>query len=166
METLSSDAVVHDLLGDEAVRAKLVERWGEEIAGHGGVDRGRVGEIVFADPGELAWLEQTLHPLVGERVAAWAGELPPGTRFAAVEVPLLFEAGMEDFFDATVAVVADEGVRRSRAAERGHALIDERTARQLGQDEKAARADHVVPNDGTREELAQKLSALLESLQT
>ena len=83
---------------------------------------------------------------------------------AVVEVPLLFEAGMEDGFDATIAVVADEPVRADRAAARGHAAVDERAARQLGQTEKAERATFAVANSGTREELQRKLSAILEKV--
>jgi dephospho-CoA kinase len=81
-----------------------------------------------------------------------------------VEVPLLFEGGGEDRFDTTVAVVAGEGLRRERAAARGHALVDEREARQLTQDEKAARAAHVVVNDGSVADLERELSALLAKL--
>ena len=55
-----------------------------------------------------------------------------------IEIPLLFESGMDHGFDATIAIVADEEVRRERAAARGHQSVDERTARQLTQDEKAA----------------------------
>ena len=75
-----------------------------------------------------------------------------------VEVPLLFESGMEEVFDATVAVVAPDDVRRSRAAARGHGGLEGREGRQLDQDEKAARADHVVRNDGTLADLEQQLS--------
>ena len=81
-----------------------------------------------------------------------------------IEVPLLFESGMEQVFDTTVAIVAADEVRRERAAARGHALVDEREARQLTQDEKAARAEHVVANDGSIEELERPLSALIEKL--
>ena len=81
-----------------------------------------------------------------------------------VEVPLLFEGGGERRFDTTVAIVAAEEVRRARAAARGHALVDEREARQLTQDEKAERAEHVVANDGSVEDLERALSALLEKL--
>ncbi len=163
-ETISSDAVVHELLDSEQLRDRLVERWGEEVAPQGRIDRERVGEIVFERPDELAWLESELHPRVGERIVAWRSSLDPGTEFAVVEVPLLFEAAMEGAFDTTVAVVADEGLRRERAAQRGHALVDERDARQLGQDEKAARADHVVRNDGTLQDLEGELSELLAKL--
>ncbi len=162
--TLSSDAVVHELLESESLRARLVERWGEEVAPEGVIDRTRIGEIVFADPEELAWLESQIHPLVAERMVAWLTELPPGTELAVVEVPLLFEGGREAVFDATVAVVAAEEVRRSRAEARGHALVDEREARQLPQAEKAERADHVVANDGSVEDLERALSALIDKL--
>ncbi|HWC07602.1 MAG TPA: dephospho-CoA kinase [Solirubrobacterales bacterium] len=162
--TLSSDAVVHELLESEPLRTSLVERWGEEVAPAEGVDRARIGEIVFADPDELSWLESQIHPLVAERMVEWLTELPPGTELAVVEVPLLFEGGREAVFDATVSVVAAEELRRDRAEARGHALVDEREARQLSQAEKAERADHVVANDGSLEDLERTLSALIDKL--
>lgn len=162
--TLSSDAVVHELLESEPLRTRLVERWGEEIAPPEGVNRTRIGEIVFADPEELGWLESQIHPLVAERMVEWLTELPPGTELAVAEVPLLFEGGREAVFDATVSIVAAEQVRRDRAEARGHALVDEREARQLSQAEKAERADYVVANDGSLEDLERTLSALIDKL--
>jgi dephospho-CoA kinase len=163
-ETISSDAVVHELLGSAEVREQLVERWGDGVAPEGTIDRAAVGRIVFEQPEELTWLERTLHPLVGERIAAWRGSLAPGTEFAVVEVPLLFETAMEGGFDTTLAVVAEDGVRRDRAADRDHVLFEERDGRQLSQDEKASRADHVVHNDGSVSDLERELSDLLAKL--
>jgi dephospho-CoA kinase len=162
--TLSSDAVVHELLETEPLLPLLVERWGEEVAPGGQVDRNRIGSIVFAKPEELGWLEAQIHPLVGERIGAWLASLPHGAGIAVVEVPLLFESEMEGAFDTTVAVVAAEQVRRERAEARGHALVGEREARQLAQAEKAERAEHVVENDGSVEDLERELSALVEKL--
>jgi dephospho-CoA kinase len=162
--TLSSDVVVHELLASEPLVGRLVERWGEGVAPEGTIDRNRVGEIVFADPAELTWLEQQIHPLVGERIGAWLADLPAGTEVAVIEVPLLFESELEKAFDTTVAVVTEDELRRERAAARGHALVDEREARQLGQAEKAERAEHVVQNDGSLEDLEQALSALIGRL--
>jgi dephospho-CoA kinase len=163
-QTLSSDAVVHELLGDERVRERLVERWGEDVAPGGTVDRARVSAVVFERPEELAWLEGVLHPLVGQRVTDWRSSLPAGSELAVVEVPLLFEAAMEGAFDATVAVVAADEVRRERGAARGQDLLEERAARQLSQEEKAARADFVVRNDGSLEQLEERLSRLADEL--
>lgn len=162
--TLSSDAVVHELLESEPLRERLVERWGPDVVADGRVDRARIGEIVFADPEQLTWLEAQIHPLVGRRTAEWLGSLPADTEVAVVEVPLLFEVGRDEVFDTTVAVVTADEVRRERAEARGHALVDEREARQLSQAEKAERADHVVANDGSVEDLEQALSALLAKL--
>jgi dephospho-CoA kinase len=164
--TLSSDAVVHDLLESESFRAELTDRWGPEVAPPGApTDRGRIGGIVFADPAELTWLESRIHPAVGAETVAWIGALPADTEVAVIEVPLLFEGGREKVFDTTVSIVAAEDVRRERAAARGHALVGAREARQLTQEEKADRADHVVVNDGSVADLEAALSALLAKLQ-
>jgi len=162
--TLSADAVVHELLDSEPLRGRLAERWGPDVAPGGRVDRGRIGAIVFADPDQIGWLEAQIHPLVRERMAAWLGSLPAHTEVAVVEIPLLFESELEGAFDTTVAVVAGEDVRRERAEARGHALVGEREARQLSQEEKSARADHTIRNEGSVEDLERALSALVAKL--
>jgi dephospho-CoA kinase len=159
--------VVHELYAGPEVRDAVVARWGRDVAPGGVVDRAAVARHAFAAPEERAWLEGLLWPLVGARVAAWraaeeARDPPP--RALVVEIPLLFEAGLEDFYDATLVIVADEAVRAGRAAARGHAVVDGRTARQLTQEEKAARADHVVRNDRDLAALEQELAAVLEKL--
>jgi dephospho-CoA kinase len=164
---LSTDAVVHDLYSDSAVRDAVVERFGSEVAPNGEIDRDALARRAFADPEQRAWLEGLVWPRVGERVAAWRREVmerTPPPRAAVVEVPLLFEAGLEGLYDATIAIVADEGLRGERAEARGHAALQERASRQLAQAEKAARATFAVSNDGTVAELEEKLSAVLESL--
>jgi dephospho-CoA kinase len=164
---LSSDQVVHDLLETEEVKDILTARWGEAVLSDGNIDRGAVAQIVFNKPDELQWLEQNLFPLVGAEMVAWRGDLegsgqPP--RAAVVEVPLLFEAGVESAFDTTIAVVADEKLRAERAVSRDHQAVDERAARQLSQDEKASRADHVIHNDGSLEDLERNVRELLDRL--
>jgi dephospho-CoA kinase len=163
--TISSDAVVHELLDSEPLLGRVTERWGQDVAPEGRVDRARIGEIVFADPDELKWLEGQIHPLVGERIGAWLGSLGADVGIAVVEVPLLFEGEMAPVFDTTVAVVTADEVRRARAEARGHALVGEREARQLSQEEKAAHAEHVIENDGTLEDLERRLSALIVKLE-
>ncbi|HET7486082.1 MAG TPA: dephospho-CoA kinase [Solirubrobacterales bacterium] len=163
--TISSDAVVHELLDSEPLLGRVTERWGEDVTPEGRVDRARIGEIVFADPDELKWLEGQIHPLVGERIGAWLGSLGEDVGIAVVEVPLLFEGEMAPVFDTTVAVVTADEVRRARAEARGHTLVGEREARQLSQEEKAAHAEHVIENDGTLEDLERRLSALIAKLE-
>jgi dephospho-CoA kinase len=165
--TLSSDEVVHDLLATEELRRVVVERLGPSVMFGRELDRSRIAERVFGDPDARAWLEGVLWPRVGARVVEWKAEVDgtsPRPPAAIVEVPLLFESGMEGAFDQTIAVVADEGVRSQRAAARGHASLVERAGRQLSQEEKAERADFVVRNDGSLEELKQSLSRVLAKL--
>jgi dephospho-CoA kinase len=170
--TISSDAVVHELwASDASLRQAVVDRWGAEVAPDGVIDRSAVAERAFADPAERAWLERLLWPLVSARVAAWLAAARAerasggaGHRAAVVEVPLLFEAGQEGIYDATIVVIADEALRHTRAADRGHSSLDERAARQLSQEEKAARATFVVRNDGSERDLERQLSSVLDKL--
>ncbi len=162
--TLSTDRVTHELLDDPDVRDALIERWGAEVAPGGEISREKIAERVFGDRGELAWLESVLHPRVGAHVLEWRAALDPAVEVAVVEVPLLFEAAMEDAFDATVAVVADDELRDRRLAERGQGGLEGRSERQLGQDEKAARADHVIRNDGSLDDLRREVAEVMERL--
>jgi dephospho-CoA kinase len=165
--TLSTDAVVHELLASDELRDIVVARLGEEVAPDGALDRSLMAERVFGDDDARGWLEAELWPRVGQRVAEWKQEVdaldPPPTA-AVVEVPLLFESGMEPVFDSTIAVIADEDVRAERAVARGHASVEERAGRQLSQQEKAQRADYTVRNDGSLEELRENLSRVLARL--
>jgi dephospho-CoA kinase len=165
--TISSDAVVHELYENPEVRAAVTHRWGDDVAPGGRVDRARVARRVFADEAERDWLERMLWPKVGERIAEWRAiesQREPPPRALVVETPLLFEAGLDSAYDATIAIVADEAVRAGRAAARGHEAVDERAARQLTQEEKADRATYVVENSGTLDELEKKLSTVLDKL--
>ena len=159
--------MVHDLYATDEVRDAVVARWGAEVAPGGTVDRTAIARAAFATAEDRAWLEGLLWPRVAERVAAWREEVAraePPPPVAVVETPLLFEAGMDRIYDATIAVVADEEVRRERAAARGHKSVDERTARQLTQEEKASRATFAVANSGTLEDLESRLSDVLAKL--
>jgi dephospho-CoA kinase len=165
---LSTDRVVHELYQETEVQTAVAERFGGEVLSDGAVDRPALARLAFATEDGRAWLEQLLWPRVGERMVAWRQGLrsaSPTPRAAVVEVPLLFESGMDHGFDATIAVIADEEVRHARASARGHEALDERAARQLPQQEKAQRATYSVVNDGSVHELERKLSAILDMLQ-
>src|SRR4051812_19810286 len=137
--TLSSDEVVHRLYERADVRDAVAARFGRAaVRPDGTVDRAAVGRVVFADAGERRWLEGLLLPLLGEEFAAWRDrERAAGATLLVHEAPTLFEAGIEDRYDAIVTVTAPEDVRRSRRP--GAA---ERMAHQLPEGEKVARSDY------------------------
>ncbi len=164
---ISSDSVVHELYASAAVRDVVVARFGSEVAPGGVIDRAALAARIFAQEADRVWLEQLLWPRVHERIAAWretASRSEPPPPALVVEVPLLFEAGSEPLYDATISVIAEESVREARAQMRGHRAVAAREARQLSQAEKAARSTFVVVNDGSVEELKAKLSSILGML--
>jgi dephospho-CoA kinase len=165
--TLSTDAVVHELLESKELRDIVIARLGEQVAKNGALDRSLIAERVFGDDEARGWLEGELWPRVGQRVGEWKEEvdaLDPAPPAAVVEVPLLFESGMEAVFDSTIAVIADEQVRAERAGARGHTSVEQRAGRQLSQKEKTQKADYTVRNDGTLRELRENLSRVLARL--
>jgi dephospho-CoA kinase len=117
---------------------------------------------VFADAGDRRWLEGLLHPRVAAALGRWREQQEaahPGALLVH-EVPLLYEAGLADRYDAVVLITAPDEVRRARRPEH----FDERAAAQLPEGDKAARADHVYVNAGTPAELERWVARLVERL--
>jgi dephospho-CoA kinase len=151
---LSTDDVVHTLYAeDTGVRAALEARLGT-------TDRARIAELVFADRGELEWLEHLLHPRVRAAYADWLKRVdaPVG----AVEIPLLYETKAEVLFDAVVVITAPDDVRRTR---RGSA-VDVRAPRFIPDEDKVRRADFAYVNAGSLAELDAFVQGVLERLRS
>ena len=145
---------MHRLLAeDEEVRAAIRERWGDDAVGN----RRRIGEIVFADPIELEWLEQLLHPRTRAAADRWLATVD--RPLAVVEIPLLYETGGEERFDEVVVITASEDVRRERRGE-----FTAREARLIPDAEKLARADFSYVNDGSLEDLDAFVVGVVENL--
>jgi len=163
---LDADQVIRDeILTDPEVVRVIRGRFGPEVLDETGrVRRSRVAEIVFADPVELEWLENLLHPALLERwrriFAAAEGEA------FIVEVPLLFEKGLENWFDFTVCVTTGSATQLRRLEQRGipPELARQRLVKQLPLARKCELADHVLLNDGSPEFLREQVNALADRL--
>jgi len=146
------------------VKQAVVERFGVEVLGADGeIDRAKVGEIVFADREDLAWLERLLHPRVVAGYLRWReelAELPAPPAVCVTEVPLLYEVGGESRFDKVVVVTASPEVRISRRI----GPLREREQRLLPEEEKMRRADFVYVNDGTLADLDRFVSGVVATL--
>jgi dephospho-CoA kinase len=146
------------------VKQAVVERFGTEVLGADGeIDRAKVGEIVFADREDLAWLERLLHPRVVAGYLRWReelAELPAPPAVCVTEVPLLYEVGGESRFDKVVVVTASPEVRISRRI----GPLREREQRLLPEEEKMKRADFVYVNDGTLADLDRFVSGVVATL--
>src|SRR6187551_714911 len=152
---LDADQVIRDeLLPRPEIAGAIRERLGPDVVTPDGqVRRDKVAAKVFADPAALAWLEGLLHPLLFEH---WQGifAAAEGVDFI-VEVPLLFEKGLENWFDSTICVTTDSATQLRRLEQRG--VLPE-LARQC------ELADHVLLNDGSPEFLREQVNALADRL--
>jgi len=163
--TVSSDQIVHRLLRDDTgVREALLERFGEGILDQANqIDRRAVADIVFPDPEALDWLEGLLHPLVVREYLEWReqlGRLPNPPAVCVTEVPLLYEVGGQERFDAVVVVTAPAEVRAARS----RVPSELREPRLIPDEEKAPEADFVYVNDGSLEELDAFVVGVMDDL--
>ncbi|RJL24735.1 dephospho-CoA kinase [Bailinhaonella thermotolerans] len=147
--------------------ARVVEEFGEEVLRpDGGLDRERLGSIVFADRDRLAALNAIVHPLVGERVAELQEAAPPDS-VLVYDVPLLVENGLAAMYDVVVVVDASEPTRLDRLVRlRGMTEADAkaRIAAQADRETRLAAADVVIDNDGPLEDLDRQVAALWRDL--
>jgi dephospho-CoA kinase len=163
--TISSDQIVHRLLrDDEQVKRAMTERLGEGILDDiGQIDRSAVAEVVFADPEALQWLESLLHPLVVKEYLEWREgleELDDPPKVCVTEVPLLYEVGGQERFDAVVVVTAPDGVRAARS----EVEAAPREQRLLPDSVKVAQADFAYVNDGTLDKLDDFVAGVMREL--
>jgi dephospho-CoA kinase len=149
--------------------AEVVAAFGPEVLGaDGGLDRKRVGALVFADSSARKRLNGITHPIVRRLSQERFADLDrQGVNLAAYDVPLLFEVGLESALRPVVVVAVSEATQLARVLGRDGMSEGEARARiaaQLPMAEKRAKADFVLENDGSREELARQLDALLPRL--
>jgi dephospho-CoA kinase len=169
---LDADALAHGVMapGTEASEA-IAARFGADILRvDGGVDRAKLGPIVFADAAARRDLEAIVHPAVRRAAAAGlrAFELTGEYPIAVVDVPLLFETGSERHYDRVIVTTCPPALQLARLAERG--LTEEaarlRLAAQLPSEAKTAKADFVIRTDGTFAETDAQIDEILRSLMT
>jgi len=165
---------VHD--ADAAVHE--IYRWPEMVvwfAYHfpgvmmsGKLDKQKLAEIIFANPDLKTKLESVVHPAVADHRANFITAAEARDESIVVcDIPLLFETGAENMLDEVWLVTAPVDVRRTRVMEREHMTaekFDRINAAQMSDEEKRTRAHVVIENDGTIEELREKLSEKLSCL--
>ena len=163
---IDSDIIVRErVLTTAEVTAALRQRYGEAVFGAAGeVNRPALAEIVFSDDSERAWLEELTHPLFfaiaratmrAHLEAKWV-----------VEVPLLFEKSLENWFDFTVCVACDPSLQLARLEQRGldRLLAGKRISKQLPLARKIELSDFVLWNDGSAAFLKAQVDRIVDTL--
>ena len=165
-EHLDADEIAKRLMNPgRAGYEPVLEEFGTYITDEQGyIQPDKLADEVFGNPEKLSRLESILHPLVRQHMEETIKEARKS--FYVLDVPLLFEAGMQELCDWTVTVVADVEKVVERMTERGFSRenIEQRRKRQMSEEEKIKRADEVVRNNGSLEELSQRAEQILERI--
>ncbi len=165
-QTLSADAINHEIYkNSEEFKAGLRGRWGHHIFdGNGVIDRRAVAGIVFNDAAELEWLNGILHPLIRDHAEGCFAADPAGNHL--FEVPLLYESGWHGRYDVVVCIWSNPETVRERLHKRGldDGEIERRMAYQMTADEKLARADFGLINNGSPDDLYEQCKELSKQI--
>lgn len=168
---LDADQSAHEVLADPGVVAELQAWWGPSVVQDDGrIDRQRVAEIVFEDPGQRERLEGLIHPKI---FARWAETLerrqddPPLARAIVIDAPLLFECRLDTLCDTIVFVEASEEIRAQRVWQARRWSLAELRRREKMQkplDFKKDRADHIVENNSNESDLRRTVGEIFSAI--
>lgn len=169
---VSSDDIVHRLLSPETTLGqKIIQLIGSDIIINNQIDRSKIAQKVFNQSSLLHALEKLIHPVVLEEIEkqyTLAKQQEKGKLFVA-EIPLLFEANMEDFFDVVITVIAQSAIAKQRfknATGNNSNEYEKRSKQQMILEEKAKRADYVIENNGSLDELEAKTKEIMVTIQS
>lgn len=164
---IDCDKLGHVALEQAEVKGELRAQWGDAVFhADGSVNRRAVAGVVFDTPGEREWLESVVFPVIGrladERLQS--ADADPAVRFSVLDAAVLLEAGWKDRCDRVLYIDAPRDVRETRLAARSGWTAADLTAREAAQwpaEVKKRHADAVVINDGTREQLQERIDHVL-----
>ncbi|MBQ7765013.1 dephospho-CoA kinase [bacterium] len=147
----------------DKIAHKILETNKEVIKEFGTNDRKELAKIVFSNPNKLKNLESIIHPLVKEELLRI---FKNNIDIIFVSVPQLFEAGLESLFDKIIYITANENIRKDRLIKRNSFTPEEAQRRINSQkeDNKKEKADFVIENNSTMEELKHSIVNILNNL--
>ena len=167
---VSADAIVHQLLSpDTAVGRQVISLLGSDSVRDHHFDRKKIADEVFSHPDLLRALEKILHPAVLSEIKTKYLQIKSEQKYSlfVAEIPLLYESESEHFYDAVIAIMAAPDTCRARFKEQrpdADQEFDRRMNRQLPPLQKAAKAQFVIENNGSFDELKQKVEAIHSQL--
>jgi len=166
-----ADPIAHDLMRKgTSIYRQLVDHFGKSILSDDAeISRPILGGIIFENPEEREALNGMVHPAVRDYLEHWIAEKRQQEKKAAALVPLLFESEMDELdWDAILCIASSDALVLKRLEERGVTgkASEQRLASQMPLIEKKQRSDHVVPNEGTLEDLEQSMRKTVNLIMT
>lgn len=167
---INADQLARTVTSEPEVLLRLSELFGEEILlPDGSLDRKALGARVFSDPAELQKLDGALYPIILSRIEGEIQKLTEsGRRYILLDAPTLFESGADKLCDKTVAVLAEEDLRRERIIKRDKLTKEAASARISAQHPDGyyrKRCDYILRNNGTPEQLFSQGEQLVRSME-
>lgn len=146
----------------------IIQAFGEDVVSEDGeIDRSRLGAIIFKDPGQRKVLNKLVHPEVRRMMNEDRDRLVQDNH-VFLDIPLLFENGLDDQCDITLTVYVDESIQKTRLMERNgltEAEADSRISSQMPLAEKRDKSDFVLDNSGSRANLYEQIEQFLSEIE-
>jgi len=167
---VSADEIVHQLLTPKSkIGLKIIELLGDEIVKGDQFDREKIAKIAFGEKQTLEALENLLHPAVLDEIEQQYQKIKEHAQYTLfiAEIPLLYEIEKEHLFDAVIAVVADPNIAKKRYKEKTKQSTEEfemRMTHQLPIEEKKAKANYTLHNNGDLNQLEKQVETLHQNL--
>lgn len=133
------------------IKEKLIQKFGENIYSDRGLDRKELAVLIFNDPEAIAYVNSIVHPVVQSDFFQWTKIFPKP--IVAIETAILFESGFDSFCDFIINVSTPLEIRIERVMQRDHLSeqqIRERIDNQISEEERIARSDFIMINNGLR----------------
>ena len=162
---ISTDRITSDILeNNDSVKQSIGDKWGRDVFIDNQIDKPKIAEIIFNSVPERIWLEELLHPLVRQ---AWRSRVEMSNKtIVVVEIPLLFEKGLQNFFEITVCLISEKNIQLQRLHDRGltNAQSNARIESQMCLSDKMHQADIVMLGDNSLSFLKQQIDYFLASV--
>lgn len=164
-DEISTDRITSDILeNNDSVKQSIGDKWGRDVFINNQIDKPKIAEIIFNSVPERIWLEELLHPLVRQ---AWRSRVEMSNKtIVVVEIPLLFEKGLQNFFEITVCLISEKNIQLQRLHDRGltNAQSNARIGSQMCLSDKMHQADIVMLGDNSLSFLKQQIDYFLASV--
>ena len=166
-EVIDLDKIAKEIVRQERIISDIQKAFGGSYIIDGEIDIEGVGRLVFHDKEAREKLESILHPLIDAEMHSRVKRLQAqGRKTVIIDGPLIFEKGLDKELDKTVVVSGKTATIKTRLKKRGMDEEDagRRMAAQMPLEEKEVRADYVIRNDGTMEDLENEVGNLLKQI--
>jgi dephospho-CoA kinase len=162
---ISTDRITSGILeNNDSVKRSIGDKWGRDVFINNQIDKPKIAEIIFNSVPERIWLEELLHPLVRK---VWTSRVKASNETTVVvEIPLLFEKSLQNFFEITVCLISEKNIQLQRLHDRGLTNVQSnaRIESQLCLTEKMHLANIVMLGDNSLSFLKQQIDYFLASV--